>query len=102
MAQENKFLAGNNKTGLRLFYKLLLRFPCLGMLPRAPGVLRRIVSGPGAPSRYLGRSHLLRRRERDFVRLKFHSRTISIAPDYPAPEHRPKSVKGQPEFRWQN
>jgi hypothetical protein len=28
MAQENKLLARNNKTGLRLFAKRQLRFPC--------------------------------------------------------------------------
>jgi hypothetical protein len=40
MAQENKLLARNNKTGLQLFSKRQLRFP-------SAACLRRIVGGPG-------------------------------------------------------
>ena len=50
MAQENKLLARNNKTDLRLFSKRQLRFP-------SAACLRRIVGGPGTTQKVrLGRS----------------------------------------------
>jgi hypothetical protein len=61
MAQENKLLARNNKTGLRLFSKCQLRFTCLGMLFSA-GKCGRIVGGPGNTQKVrLGRSPLAQR-----------------------------------------
>jgi hypothetical protein len=50
MAQENKLLARNNKTGLRLFSKCQLRFPCVagGGSSGGPGTTQKV---------RLGRSH---------------------------------------------
>jgi hypothetical protein len=51
MAQENKLLARNNKTGLRLFSKCQFRFPCRGRgrNRRRPWYHPKGAPGPFAP-----------------------------------------------------